>query len=102
MNEVHCCEQMNMKISMNCSEHDKFSCPDTPIYYDEVFDEYGLIVFDGGESYILMEFCPWCGKKLPEPQRDRWFVELEALGYDEPMEQKIPDSFKSSKWRKQS
>lgn len=100
MNNLHCCEQMNERLSLRCLEHNSFSCPDNLIYYDEVFDEYGLIVFDGGESYILINYCPWCGKKLPDSQRDSWFSELEALGYDNPLEQQIPIKFKTSDWRK--
>ena len=31
---------------------------------------YGLIIHDGGESFILIQFCPWCGKKLSHDRRD--------------------------------
>lgn len=43
--------------------------------YNEVFDEFGLIVHDGGQSYVLIQHCPWCATRLPESQRDRWFDE---------------------------
>lgn len=26
--------------------------------------EYGLIVHDGGTSYVAIRFCPWCGVRL--------------------------------------
>jgi len=63
-----------------------------------VFNEYGLIVHDGGSSSITIEFCPWCGTQLPESLRDRWFDELEALGFDNPFEQDIPKKYKTNEW----
>ncbi|MCL2699668.1 MAG: hypothetical protein FWE68_05095, partial [Defluviitaleaceae bacterium] len=81
--------------------HDIFSCPDNLMYYDEKFDEFGLIIHDGGQSYMLINFCPWCGRKLPESRRNQWFEELEQLGYDNPLEQQIPEKFKTNDWRSQ-
>jgi len=91
---------MQEQIDFKCPHHDMFSCPDNLIYYDERFDEYGLIIHDGGTSYLKIGFCPWCGKKLPVSKRDRWFSELDRLGYDSPFEQQIPEQFKTSEWRK--
>jgi len=71
------------------------------MYYDEKFDEFGLIIHDGGQSYMLINFCPWCGRKLPESRRNQWFEELEQLGYDNPLEQQIPEKFKTNDWRSQ-
>ena len=79
--------------------HDPLKCPDVLIQYSPKFDEYGLIVHDGGESSIAISFCPWCGTKLPESKRDRWFSELEALGFDEPLlDQAIPERYKNDSW----
>lgn len=72
---------------------------DKLIYYNEVFDEYGLAILDGGKSYISIDYCPWCGKILPKSKRDNWFEELEKLGIDNPFEEEIPDDFKTNKWR---
>ncbi|AOT68318.1 DUF6980 family protein [Geosporobacter ferrireducens] len=94
-----CCEDMKNNINTNCCEHnEKFQCSDSLIYYDLIFDEYGLIVHDGGNSYILIKFCPWCGAELPESKRDKWFEELEQLGYDSPYDKEIPQKYKSDKW----
>ena len=68
--------------------------------YSDRFDEYGLIVHDGGTSVIAIKFCPWCGSKLPESMRDRWFEELAALGFDDPGGQEIPERFLSDAWRR--
>ena len=32
---------------------------------------YGLIIHDGGTSAVTIQFCPWCGSKLPASKRDR-------------------------------
>ena len=96
----YCCDKMDFFASNKCEIHSNpFDCPDNLIYYNEVFNEYGLIIHDGGESCCVIEFCPWCGSKLPESKRDFWFNELEKLGYLSPFEQEIPEKFKSSKWR---
>ncbi|MCC3864975.1 hypothetical protein K0040_11895 [Terrisporobacter petrolearius] len=96
-----CCKNMKDNIDKNCSIHNEcFKCPDTLIYYNQKFDEFGIIIHDGGMSYIHINFCPWCGKKLPESKRDRWFDELEQLGYDSPFDMDIPVEYKSNKWYK--
>ena len=66
------------------------------------FDEYGLIIHDGGSSYIDIKYCPWCGSKLPESKRDLWFETLENLGFEDPIEQNIPEEFQTGKWHKKN
>jgi hypothetical protein len=70
---------------------------ESPITYIDKFREYGLQVLDGGSSHIEIDFCPWCGKKLPESLRDNWFDELERLGID-PYGDAIPDEFGDERW----
>jgi hypothetical protein len=95
----HCCEDMTNQINHRCDEHpDPFDCPDSLIYYSDKFEEYGVIVHDGGSSFIHIMYCPWCGSHLPESKRDRWFEELEALGFDDPSEQEIPSKYKTGEW----
>jgi hypothetical protein len=90
---------MQSQADYKCSEHaDQFACPDSLIHYSEKFDEYGIIIRDGGNSVSFISFCPWCGAKLPESKRDRWFDELEALGYKDPTEQEIPAKYKCGEW----
>jgi hypothetical protein len=97
--QKHCCEQMDHQVNLKCEQHpDPFDCPDNLIFYSYKFDEYGIIIHDGGPSYSLISFCPWCGSALPESKRDLWFDLLEELGYDYPMEQEIPQEFKSDQW----
>ena len=95
----HCCEQMRSQIDLRCDLHaDAFECPDHLINYSEKFNEYGIIIHDGGTSSITINFCPWCGSKLPDSKRDQWFDELEKLGYENPFEQEIPEKYKSGEW----
>ena len=86
---------------MNCDQHsDQYECPDVLISYIEKFDEYGIIIYDGGSSCISIYYCPFCGTKFPESKRDMWFDELEVLGYDDPSEEDIPVQYKSGEWYK--
>jgi hypothetical protein len=76
----HCCEMMTMNVDHSCQQHpDPFDCPDSLVSYSRRFDEYGLIVHDGGSSTILIEYCPWCGTELPASKRDAYFDELEKV-----------------------
>ena len=50
---------------------------ETAIRFIPKFKEYGIPVLDGGESFIVIQFCPWCGKKLPDSRREQYFDELE-------------------------
>lgn len=65
------------------------------IRYDARFDEYWIPA--GGARQCLF-FCPWCGGKLPESQRDRWFDALEAKGID-PLADEVPEEYRSGAWR---
>jgi hypothetical protein len=44
----------------------KFEFADQLLLYIPRFDEYGIIIHDGGNSHSVIQFCPWCGKKLPQ------------------------------------
>ena len=72
------------------------------VYYSSKFDEYGIPIRDGekgkASSYILIDYCPWCGKKLPQSKRNEWFEKLEKMGFSSPMEENIPQKFKTSEW----
>lgn len=97
----HCCDDMTKALTNTCEDHrdDAFECADMLVAYSPAFDEYGLIVHDGGASSVIIGHCPWCGSKLPESQRDRWFDELEALGFDDPLAGDIPGEYRSAAWR---
>ena len=98
-----CCSDMKRDIEYECEKHDNiFDCYDHLICYNDVFDEYGIIIHDGGSSYVLINYCPFCGKKLPHSKRDSFFDILEELGYTdkEVANRKIPSEFKTDEWWK--
>lgn len=98
----HCCDSMNYFINQKCGEHQSiYQCPDIIIAYSKIFDEYGIIIHDGGESSIQIKHCPWCGKKLPESKRDLWFDEIEKIGITDPKDENIPAKFQSDEWWKE-
>ena len=56
---------MNYWANYVCEQHpNKFECPDNLVTYNEKKGAYGLVVHDGGSSYIAIQFCPWCGAAL--------------------------------------
>jgi len=94
-----CCTAMTSALEHDCSEHlSKFDCPDALLSYNERFDEYGIIIHDGGTAVSSIAYCPYCGQKLPASKRDLWFDTLECMGYDDPGEQEIPSEFQSGDW----
>jgi hypothetical protein len=69
---------MSEALKVNCDIHsNKFECPDTIISYTKKFNEYGIIIHDGGTSSIRIRYCPWCGTKLPESTRNAYFDKIE-------------------------
>ncbi|MBN1327706.1 MAG: hypothetical protein JW996_07135, partial [Candidatus Cloacimonetes bacterium] len=47
-----CCDKMDLAINFHCNQcRDDWECPDKIIYYNPVFDEYGVIIHDGSYSY---------------------------------------------------
>jgi hypothetical protein len=96
----HCCKRMKSAVESECEQHaERWDCQDALVSYSAKFDEYGIIVHDGGSSSISIDYCPWCASKLPESQRDRWFDELEKLGITDPSEEKIPEIYTDGRWR---
>lgn len=98
----YCCGALKQHVEHRCSVHpNPFDCPDHVVVYLPQFDEFGLVIRDGGngsgESYLEIVYCPWCGTKLPESKRDRYFEQLEARGID-PATDTIPIKFYSDAW----
>jgi hypothetical protein len=70
---------------------------DVPLIYTPKFREVGIRVFDGGDSSILIRYCPWCGERLPESLRSQWVDELENLHID-PYGDAIPAQYLTDRW----
>lgn len=62
---VHGCDRMDRDLNQKCKIHESRSdCPDALMAY--VRGGYGLQDHDGGSSFIEIQYCPWCGSKLPK------------------------------------
>jgi hypothetical protein len=61
-----CCEDMARQLTWKCDVHEHiWDCPDAIVFRSTTNrDTYGLIIHDGGSSFLKITFCPWCGKKL--------------------------------------
>lgn len=94
---------MDRHVSYRCEQHpDPYDCPDCLLIYVSKFDEYGIIRHNGGRSFCSIQFCPFCGAKLPESKRDEWFEKLEALGYEDPFFSDVPEEFETDAWFRNS
>ena len=73
-------------------------CEDKLIYYSSSCDEYGILIPDDSHSYILMSYCPWCGKPFPQTKRDFLCDMLDILGYDGILDDSIPEILRTDRW----
>ena len=95
----HCCDDMGLAVTFDCDQHaDPFECPDYLIAYNAITAEYGMAIHDGGACVVTIAHCPFCGAKLPDSKADRWFEEIEALGFTNPLDANIPQAYKSDAW----
>lgn len=99
----YCCEDMCNFVREDTDDNSEiYQNPDILIVYIPKFDEYGLIIHDGGESSVQINYCPWCGKRLPESKRDIWFEELEKKGIEDFSGESIPEKYKTDEWWRNS
>ena len=90
----YCCKDMDQFVN------DKRD----PIEYNFVFREY-FISIKYSNNIIRLSYCPWCGEKLPESLRDKFFDVLEEeygleLSIGELDDERIPKEFQSDEWWK--
>lgn len=67
------------------------------ITYVPKFREYGIDVEDSS-AFQVIDFCPWCGAKLPDSLRDRFFDLIEGMGADDPLDSDLPIDFRRDAW----
>jgi len=87
----HCCDEMNFHLS----EKEKI------ILYLPEFREYSIRV--GNNILQNINFCPWCGNKLPESLREEYFDTLDNMGIETDIFERanvVPEEFKSDEWWK--
>jgi ribosomal protein S27AE len=54
-------------VERTCADHpNRYDCGDCLVDYWPSSRTYGLIVHDVGSSVVIIDYCPWCGTKLPE------------------------------------
>jgi hypothetical protein len=63
---LHCCATMTQHVNNQCEQHTSvFDCPDALVFHNPHTRVYGIIIHDGGTSYVQISHCPWCGAELP-------------------------------------
>ena len=81
----HACETMAAALNDKRSQ----------IFYSAKIREYGIRL--RGAGHWRVNFCPFCGARLPDSLRWEWYQRLQDLGLeaDSPG---IPKPFKTSQW----
>lgn len=59
-----CCAQMEAQMNIECVDHEPGHCPDAVVTVHHSPCTFGIRVNDGGSSYLVINYCPWCGKRL--------------------------------------
>jgi len=81
-NREHCCPTMTQQINLTSAlgVGPLEGSTDQRVYWSPVFDEYGLICQPSMEI-LLIQFCPFCGTKLPPSRRNAWHEALRKTGW---------------------
>src|SRR5438105_6679687 len=87
---VVCCDMMRFYA---------FEHEDQLITYVPAFRQFRLTVpEDLGGGGIVIDYCPWCGAKLPESLEKKWFRQVRTkLGFEDafPFTKEIPSESKT-------
>lgn len=58
-----CCDMMKEQLESKCEKHPrKTDCPDVVVI--ETSKGLALPIRDGGDSFLVINFCPWCAKPV--------------------------------------
>lgn len=89
----HCCLTMEAELNRDGAV----------VYYSARYREYG-IKLPKSTGGILVDYCMFCGKKLPKSVGDEWFDILEKeYKLERPLtrdQKKIPKEFLTDEWWK--
>jgi len=59
-----CCDVMEAQLNLSCPDHaDLSECPDALVVRVRA-GHFRMPFRDGGSSFSVIEFCPWCGRNL--------------------------------------
>jgi hypothetical protein len=64
-----CCEFMKLNVEQKCEQHaEPMDCPDNLIHWKIRGKRLrvGLIIHDGGHSFVQISYCPWCGQRISD------------------------------------
>ncbi|HLC07436.1 MAG TPA: hypothetical protein VJJ26_04585 [Candidatus Babeliales bacterium] len=97
-------ERRNYKGPHCCLTMDRGLVSDVGVLlYSAKYREYGVKI-PKSTGYIIMDYCMFCGKKLPISLCREWFDILEnEYGLESPMEEdkkKVPKEFLTDEWWK--
>jgi len=98
---------MNNKsyVKNHCCDHMVYALEDYQklLNYDAKYREYGLKI-PGHTGCLIMDYCPFCGVKLPSSLRKQWGYTLRNdYLLEDPIEKdksKIPQEFLTDQWWK--
>lgn len=95
----HCCQEMTEQVNSVWpnAESPLLGSTDQRVYWSAVFDEYGLVCQPSPEVLVI-QFCPFCGAKLPQSRRAAWFARLETTGWRS-WGDPIPDGLLVHDWK---
>jgi len=92
----HCCLDMAYAISHPVeTEHQG---PNRVLDWIASWDEYLIPMPYDGYFSTLIRYCPFCGGRLPESKRTRWYETLWSLGFLDPGCEEIPTEFDTDRW----
>lgn len=94
-----CCDMLKQNTAFDPKDG---SPAEKPIVYCRRFDEYILSLPENCDVGMILYYCPWCGKKLPESKRRKWFDELDSMGIEFSLfdTDQVPPSYLSDAWWK--
>jgi hypothetical protein len=78
--------------------------PKVPLKYSSITRSYGILLKYSIAAQMI-DYCPWCGSKLPARLREDYFRILKKEynikpGLDKENDPNIPEEFKSDEWWK--
>lgn len=101
-------------MNMNVNRNNGFCCREmgyyleegrVPIKYFKQFRSYGIQMIEPEDCIDPIDYCPWCGSKLPEDLGETFFKVLESeygiqTTIGDLQNHPIPEEFQSDEWWK--
>jgi hypothetical protein len=82
----------------NVQEASSFYSGDHPLIYDQITREVGIRLNESS-SYVVINYCPWCGESFPVSLREEMFRQIrETLGTDDFEFESAPPEFHTDAW----